>query len=86
MRAPAAKLPPAGQADDRPQPKAPELSPASPPMTRLVIEEIGHTGRFIYKLLDPVSGEVVVQLPREEIVRLSELDNYAAGAVIRTEA
>lgn len=51
---------------------------------RLVIEEGPQAGVFIYKLLDRVSGEVVKQMPREEVVRMMEEGRYRAGSVIDT--
>jgi hypothetical protein len=57
----------------------------APVQTRLTIEEIGNTGRFIYKFLNPVTGEVVQQLPREQVLKLSETDTYASGAMLNTQ-
>jgi flagellar protein FlaG len=51
---------------------------------RLVIEDDQKAGCFVYKTIDWRTGEVVQQLPREELVKLREADNYAAGAVIST--
>ncbi len=53
---------------------------------RLVIEEGSQPGSFIYKTLDSVTGEVIRQLPREEVVRLASADRYDAGALIDTSA
>ena len=52
---------------------------------RLVIEE-GPRGSFIYKTLDRVTGEVVKQLPREQVVDLMRTSDYSAGAVFDTKA
>jgi len=51
---------------------------------RLVIEEGPQAGVFIYKLLDRVSGEVVKQMPREEVVRMMDEGRYRAGSVVNT--
>ncbi|MBX3477820.1 MAG: hypothetical protein KF910_09435 [Brevundimonas sp.] len=51
---------------------------------RLVIEEGPQKGSFIYKTLDRLTGEIVRQLPREDLVRMMETQRYAAGAVIDT--
>lgn len=51
---------------------------------RLIIEQGARKGVFIYKVLDRETGEVVRQLPREEVIRLKEEKGYAAGAVIDT--
>ena len=41
---------------------------------------------FIYRLLDRETGQVVRELPREEVARIGGLSSYAAGAVIDTRA
>jgi len=51
---------------------------------RLVIEEGPDRGSFVYKTLDRVTGEVVRQLPREDVVQLIRSGDYAKGAVIDT--
>jgi flagellar protein FlaG len=53
---------------------------------KLVIEQGARKGVFIYKVLDRETGEVVRQLPREEVIRLKDQNGYAAGAVIDTTA
>lgn len=53
---------------------------------RLVIEEGPQKGSFVYKTLDRVTGEVVRQLPREEVVRLMDNQDYGSGSVIDTNA
>ena len=53
---------------------------------RLVIEEGPARGTFVYKTLDSVTGEVVRQFPREELIRLSASDTYAKGMVADTAA
>lgn len=52
---------------------------------RLVIEQGAAKGAFIYKILDRETGEVIRQLPREEVARLGGRTDYAAGAVIDTQ-
>lgn len=51
---------------------------------RLVIEQDATTGTYIYKSIDRRTGEVRVQLPREEVVRLRETPTYAQGALVKT--
>lgn len=53
---------------------------------RLVIEEGPSPGAFIYKTMDRVTGEVVRQLPREQVVDLMRDGTYNAGSVIDTTA
>lgn len=52
---------------------------------RLVIEE-GVGGDYVYKTLDRVTGEVISQLPREEVVRLKQDPRYGAGKLVDTRA
>lgn len=52
---------------------------------RLIIEE-GPGPSFIYKTMDRVTGEVVRQFPRKEVLKLKEDPGYASGAVIDTTA
>ena len=51
---------------------------------RLVIEEDRASGLFIYKTIDRRTGDVVLQLPREEVVRMHESGRYEAGSLIKT--
>ncbi|MDP3855311.1 flagellar protein FlaG [Phenylobacterium sp.] len=51
---------------------------------RLVIEEGG--GSYVYKTIDRRTGEVVAQFPREEILKMREEIDYAAGTVISASA
>lgn len=53
---------------------------------RLIIEEGPQKGSFVYKTLDRVTGEVVRQLPREEVVRMMDQDTYGSGSIIDTNA
>lgn len=53
---------------------------------RLVIEEGPRAGSFIYKTLDRVTGEVVKQLPRDQVVDLMQTPEYSSGSVIDTTA
>lgn len=53
---------------------------------RLVIEQDGETGAYVYKSLDRITGQVLRQLPREELVKLLSSARYSAGDVIKTKA
>ncbi len=67
-------------------PDAGQASAPDPVDLRLVIEEDPAAGCFVYKTVDWITGKVVQQLPREQLVKLREAEHYAAGAVIRTSA
>ncbi len=53
---------------------------------RLIIEEGPTEGTFVYKTLNSVTGEVVRQFPREQVLRLSQASGYSAGTLIDTDA
>lgn len=53
---------------------------------RLVIEMDQASGSFVYKTINRLTGEVVLQLPRAELLKMQEGPQYQAGTVIRTEA
>ncbi len=50
---------------------------------RLTIEAVG-PNRYVYKVLDSVTGEVVRQLPREDVERLMTDPTYQQGKVVDT--
>ena len=56
----------------------------APADLRLVIEDDKAAGLFVYKTVDWRTGDVVQQLPREQVVRMREAQSYAAGQVIKT--
>jgi hypothetical protein len=73
------------------------VGPTSPPATatnapahatdanqRLVIQESGELGVFVYTILDRTTGRVIVQIPRESVAEMARLSTYAAGQVITT--
>lgn len=53
---------------------------------RLLIEEDPISGDMIYRTVDRRTGHVVQELGREEILKLSGDEDYAAGGVIRAKA
>lgn len=63
---------------------APVAPPSAEADLRLVIEE-GQAGSFVYKTIDRRTGEVVSQLPREEVLRMRDAEAYVAGAIIATQ-
>jgi flagellar protein FlaG len=58
----------------------------NPADLRLVIEEDKAAGTLVYKTVDWRTGEVVQQLPREQVLRLREAQNYSAGQLLATRA
>jgi len=72
-----------------------EVQPARPAETaqatdhadlRLIIEEADEPGRYVYTIVDRRSGRIISQLPREEVLRLREQSDYAAGTLFKGEA
>ncbi len=53
---------------------------------RLVIEEDKATNSYVYKTIDRLTGEVIQQLPRQQVLQLREQLDYEAGAVVRAKA
>lgn len=69
------------------RPQAPEAVPAPEAAdVRLVIEEDQNTGDFIYKTLDRSTGEVILQLPRKEVMKSVVSGAYSAGDVFKARA
>lgn len=53
---------------------------------RLVIEQDQASGSFVYKTINRLTGEVILQLPRAEVLKMRDGGQYEAGAVIQTKA
>ena len=53
---------------------------------RLVIEEDKASGSYIYKTIDSRTGEVLQQLPRDQVLKLRDEVAYEAGDMVRTKA
>jgi len=59
--------------------------PAADADQRLVIREGTADGLFIYTILDRASGEVMMQIAREDVDQLAARPDYEAGQVIDTK-
>ena len=76
-------------APQRTAPAASVAVPASgpdPADMRLVIEEDKASGSYVYKTVNRVTGEVIQQLPRDQVLKLRDQADYVAGGVVRTKA
>ena len=76
-------------APKRPDTGTPAAAPASGPDLadmRLVIEEDKATNSYVYKTINRLTGEVIQQLPREQVLQLKEQLDYEAGHVVRAKA
>jgi hypothetical protein len=75
--------PPRRQPAPAPEPETPA---AADPGQRLIIQETETTGEFVYTVIDRSSGAVVARASREEVTRMGERPDYAAGALIKAKA
>ena len=77
---------PAASTPARPAAPATSQAPPTPiddqPDLRLVIEDDKAAGSYVYKTINPVTGKVVSQIPREELLRMREAADYEPGSVI----
>jgi flagellar protein FlaG len=69
----------------------PDSGPKSAPQAdtadlRLIIEQDSASGQYVYKTVDRRTGDVVQQLPRDEILEMQTRDAYIAGAVVQAKA
>ena len=48
---------------------------------RLIIEESGEAGHYVYVVVDQRTGKIISRLPRDEVLRLRDQSGYSAGAV-----
>ena len=70
-------------------PPAPAPEPAAPaasPDLRLNIERDQASGAFVYKFVNPTTGQVIQQIPSEELLKLRAAAEYVAGRVVDTKA
>ena len=78
----------------KPAPQKPAPSESAAPKAqgsdladmRLVIEEDKASGSYVYKTVNRLTGEVLMQFPRDDVLKMRERVDYQAGAVIRTKA
>jgi flagellar protein FlaG len=59
--------------------------PAADADQRLVIREGTEDGLFVYTILDRASGQVMMQIPREDLAQFAARPDYEAGQVIDTK-
>ena len=59
--------------------------PAADADQRLVIREGTEDGLFVYTILDRASGQVMMQIPREDLAKYAARPDYEAGQVVDTK-
>ncbi len=84
--APDPQFQPATAAAQPAQSEPPATKGQDPAETRLVIEMDKASGSFVYKTINRLTGEIVQQLPRAEVLKLRDGTEYEAGSVVRTNA
>jgi flagellar protein FlaG len=52
---------------------------------RLTVDRDPDSGDWVYKAVDRYTGEVVRQLPRQEVLDLKSSRSYKAGSIIKTD-
>jgi len=77
---------PAAQAPDTRASASRAVPGPDPVDMRLVIEEDKASNSYVYKTVNRLTGEVIQQLPREQVLQLREQLNYEAGDVVRAKA
>jgi hypothetical protein len=70
--------------DPAPQPVVQPPAPVQD--TRLNIERDQASGEFVYKFVDPQTGQVIEQIPNKELLKLRASASYTAGRVVDTKA
>jgi flagellar protein FlaG len=53
---------------------------------RLVIEEDKAAGSYVYMTVDPRTGKVIAQIPREEVLRMKDAAGYTPGSIINSRS
>jgi flagellar protein FlaG len=59
---------------------APQSEPTASDL-RLVIEDDKAAGSYVYVTIDSVTGQVVSQVPREQLLKMRENPDYTPGSV-----
>jgi len=79
-------LRPQKPAEPQQKPAKASSAPAADPDQRLVIQKGTEDGLFVYTILDRASGQVMLQIPYEDLTQLAARPEYEAGQVIDTKA
>jgi flagellar protein FlaG len=64
---------------------APQSEPAAADL-RLVIEDDKAAGSYVYVTIDPVTGKVVAQMPREQLLKMRESPDYTPGSIFNSRS
>lgn len=72
-------------ASSPPTPPKPLPIQERPADLRLEIDQDPVSGTYIYRTIDRETGDVVQQLPREEVIRLRDAIHAEVGAIIKAK-
>jgi flagellar protein FlaG len=61
-----------------------QVAPAAD--TRLVIEDDKAAGSYVYVTIDPVTGKVISQIPREQLLKMREASDYTPGSIVNARS
>jgi flagellar protein FlaG len=64
--------------------QAPSTQTGNDADLRLVIEDDKAAGCYVYTTINPVTGQVVSQVPREELLKMRTSPDYTPGSVINS--
>ncbi len=73
------------QHDDANLSKGKDGGPPLDYVLRLTVDKDSSTGEWVYKAINRYTGEVVRQIPRQELLDLRKSPSYTAGSVIKTD-
>ena len=62
--------------------QAPSTQLDAPADLRLVIEEDKASGSYVYKTVNPITGKVISQMPREQLLKMREASDYTPGSIV----
>jgi flagellar protein FlaG len=64
--------------------QAPATPTGSQADTRLVIEDDKAAGSYVYVTINPATGKVISQVPREQLLKMREDPDYRPGSVVNS--
>ena len=62
--------------------QAPSTQSVAQADLRLVIEDDKAAGSYVYKTVDPITGKVISQIPREQLLKMREAPDYRPGTIV----
>jgi flagellar protein FlaG len=66
--------------------QTPDMSIENQSDLRLVIEEDKASGSYVYKTVDPRTGKVISQVPREQLLQMKDDAAYTPGSIVNARS